>query len=101
MVKEISGVHYGKEAAVRKVLVAAFVLLAVAGILYAQERIRVRTDIQKKFDRNRDGWLDPHEQEALEKFMRGREKKGNPDEIEQLKRRIHELLGAAEEAEAD
>lgn len=85
----------------RKVVIAALVLVAVAGVLYAQERVRVRNEMQKRFDENRDGWLDPQEQEALKRSLREHgEREGGPDrEIERLKRAIEELLDRAEEAE--
>lgn len=47
-------------------------VLVLAAASIAEERIPVRNNAQKRFDRNRDGFIDEREQEPLHKFQEAR-----------------------------
>lgn len=58
----------------KTIILTIVCVFALALVSIAEDRVPVKNELQKRFDRNRDGFIDRDEQKALQKFQEIRER---------------------------
>ena len=70
----------------KTIILTIVCVFALALVSIAEDRVPVKNELQKRFDRNRDGFIDRREQKPLQKFQ-------------EIRERIEKLRSMAREAE--